>query len=548
MHPSPPPTLADFPDLDYTIKVMLPPRDARRTLPRILSASMNFLTWTALFAIAYAQSPLYTSNQNQYFLHGLAQAGYGYLARDWLANTLDPTPLFSALVSLTYSVFHKSLPYYLFYALLMGVYLFSLMGILDHLFNLRASRLKSLLALAGLILFHSAGLRFLFSRALGVNWTYILEDGLADQRMLGPVFEPSVFGVFLMLSVWLFLIRKPYLGAASSVLAATMHPTYLLSAALLVLAFMLVEWRESREWRRPAILGGLALVLVAPILFYVTNAFMGSSAQISVKARAILVDFRIPHHARVSQWFDATAILKLAIICAGLYLARKSRLFLIMLVPALGALALTAIQTLLGSNFLALLFPWRISILLVPLSTALIIGAAIAWLPDRSPLDSPEGVRLLSIASVFTIFLSVLVGGVRFILDLERHANQPERAAQLYVYTQKNPQDTYLIPVKMQDFRLETGAPAFVDFKSIPYKDTDVLEWRRRILIAEDFYQDPNCGSLKEISTQESVNSLVIPSQTPLTCDFTQEIYRDDSYAVLQTGFTVRSQKDDPLD
>ena len=26
-----------------------------------------------------------------------------------------------------------------------------------------------------------------------------------------------------------------------------------------------------------------------------------------------------------------------------------------------------------------------------------------------------------------------------------------------------------------------TGAPIFVDFKSIPYKDTDVIEWRNRL-------------------------------------------------------------------
>src|SRR5205823_14298714 len=42
------------------------------------------------FAAAYGQAPLYYSNQNQYFLHGLAAAGEGYLSEDWLARTLDP--------------------------------------------------------------------------------------------------------------------------------------------------------------------------------------------------------------------------------------------------------------------------------------------------------------------------------------------------------------------------------------------------------------------------------------------------------------------------
>ena len=89
-------------------------------LPPALRLLLRFLGLTVLFAIAYAQSPLYTSNQNQYFLHGLAAAGHGTLTADWLANTLDPTPLFSLLVRLTHPL---SGLFYIYYALLMGVYL-----------------------------------------------------------------------------------------------------------------------------------------------------------------------------------------------------------------------------------------------------------------------------------------------------------------------------------------------------------------------------------------------------------------------------------------
>ena len=38
---------------------------------------VSFLAWSLIFGIIYAQSPLYTSNQNAYFLHGLADAGVG---------------------------------------------------------------------------------------------------------------------------------------------------------------------------------------------------------------------------------------------------------------------------------------------------------------------------------------------------------------------------------------------------------------------------------------------------------------------------------------
>src|SRR5437867_1808576 len=69
--------------------------------PLKLRAAAAFLFWACVFAAVYCQAPLYYSNQNQYFLHGLADAGVGFLGDDWLANTKDPTPVFSLLVAAT---------------------------------------------------------------------------------------------------------------------------------------------------------------------------------------------------------------------------------------------------------------------------------------------------------------------------------------------------------------------------------------------------------------------------------------------------------------
>src|SRR5262249_19771991 len=44
--------------------------------------------------------------------------------------------------------------------------------------------------------------------------------------------------------------------------------------------------------------------------------------------------------------------------------------------------------------------------------------------------------------------------------------------------------------VDLQRFRLFTGAPIYVDFKSIPYKDIEVLEWRERVEWNYKLYQD----------------------------------------------------------
>ena len=79
-----------------------------------LRSALEFVAWGVLLGLAYGQAPLYTSNQNQYFLHGLAQAGQGLLAEDWLANTTDPTPVFTWLVVATARYLPRA-AFYLYY-------------------------------------------------------------------------------------------------------------------------------------------------------------------------------------------------------------------------------------------------------------------------------------------------------------------------------------------------------------------------------------------------------------------------------------------------
>src|SRR5262245_50593848 len=87
-----------------------------------------FVAGTTFFAFVYCQAPLYYSNQNQYFVHGLANAGVGQLHDDWLANTFDPTPVFSALVTATARWLHPWM-FHVYYALLSGLFAASLFGL-----------------------------------------------------------------------------------------------------------------------------------------------------------------------------------------------------------------------------------------------------------------------------------------------------------------------------------------------------------------------------------------------------------------------------------
>ncbi len=118
-----------------------------------------FIIWAFIFIFAYTQSPLFTSNQNQYFLHGFATGAEGLLAQDWLANTFDPTPVFSASVQVVIRYLHPFF-FYLVAACLIGLYFWSLVQITASFQNKPRSRMEQVLFFSLLILIHSAAWRF----------------------------------------------------------------------------------------------------------------------------------------------------------------------------------------------------------------------------------------------------------------------------------------------------------------------------------------------------------------------------------------------------
>ena len=495
-----------------------------------------FLFWTLLFALAYTQSPLYTSNQNQYFLHGLANAGLGTLNEDWLANIPDTVPVFNALVEWTTRIFHSEVIFYIYYALLMGVYLFSLLGIASKLFNVQKTRKQRLLFLALLIVVHSAAIRFVITSALNADWTYVLEDGFAGQRMLGTVFEPSVFAVFLALAVYLFINHRPYLAALAAALAAIMHPTYLLPSGVVITAFVISLYLEDRKLKRPLLMGLIALAAVSPVLLYVYTTFWGTTPALAAHAQSILVDVRIPHHAEISAWFGAPVAVKIVMIAVALWLARKTRLFSLMLTISLATAALILLQTVTHSDALALLFPWRPTILLVPLAMTVLLAVLTNWLFKPRPRLQAQVLfeRSLPWLCVVLIAGSVLAGLVRFGIDLARKNDLPSHGMFDFVAAHRASGQVYLIPLKMQDFRLATDTPAYVDFKAIPYIDVRVLDWYSRVLMASEFYQHPNCKSTRKIIAKSAVTDIVLETgQKDLKCHGTKKIYQDNNYKIF---------------
>jgi hypothetical protein len=518
-----------------------------------------FLLGAAAFAAAYCQAPLYYSNQNQYFLHGLARAGVGLLGEDWLANTLDPTPVFSALVAFTARHLHPW-AFHLYYALLFGVYGAAMLGLFASLVGKEVAAARWPVFVALFLAAHAALPRWCSYRWLGYDYPWFLQSGLAGQYLLGAVFQPSAFGALLVAALCLFARGRPFLAAACCGAAATVHPTYLLSAGLLTLGFLAGLLREG-AWRRALALGAWSLALVLPVLAYTAAVFGPTSPEAFAEAQSLLVNFRIPHHSRPDRWWDAVAAAQVGWVVLALLLCRGTRLLTALGVPFLAAALLTLAQVATGSDTLALLFPWRVSAVLVPVATAVVLSRLAAL-----PLPLP---RVAADVGSALVVLGLVAGGVWVSATRQAfYTAEEERGVVDFVRASREPGEVYfvpvavlkstargslstdfkplrdkrlsdqVVPVDLQGFRLAAGVPIYVDFKSIPYKDVEVLEWHARLEKAQAVQKQLREGPLPEALAELrrlGVSHLIVPARLkPSDEALGRAVYDDDYYAVYR--------------
>ena len=534
----------------------------------LLVSIAKWLLLSLAFSLAYTQSHLYNDNQNTKFLHGLAMGGMGLLKEDWLANTADPLPAFSLLVSFTYSFLAERL-FYVYFALLMGVYAYSILGIASSLYGMNRLPAKYLVYFALILAIHSIQGQIFARKALDFDLE-ILHFGLAGQYLLGLDFQNSSFGVFLLLSIHAFLQRKSVWAILWLSLASIFHSAYLFSAALMMLAYLGnlffenfrfggLANRPTSFWitpekpnvgmslirrvmlaaQAPVLLGVLALLLVSPVVIYQQVALSSTSQQLSAQALDILVNQRIPHHTLTRVWLNGGAYLQIAIMLGGLLLVRKTRLFPVMLALTLGGALGWFVQALTSSHSLAMLGPWRVSVILVPLSTCLLVAWPVSKFFERF---SRQVESLLPVVVVLCLAGIVYLGREGLAIQrgrFARYERMDTHPMMYFVRQEKAPGQVYLIPPRdnrFDEFRTFTGAPAFINWKSHPYRDVEVLEWYNRNLLARQFYtgdQATACQNLAELTAKYTLTHVVIDLDKPhAVCDGMQETYRDQHYAV----------------
>ncbi len=489
--------------------------------------------------VIYGQAPLYTSNQNQYFLHGFARAGMGLLRHDWLATTVDPTPIFSFLVELTTRYLHEGL-FFVYFMVLAGVYFSGLIGLTLRTVPVDASRTRLAAYVMLLLGIHSALLAALSLPTLGIDLRAVFTNGVAGQFLMGDILQPSMAGVFLIASIHAFAQDRRKVAVVHGAAAAILHPAYLLAAGVLILSYVLVIIKETRDTRQAVGIGILGALLLLPMAAYVVVAFRPTSPSAWAAAQDVLMNVRLQHHALVHRWLGTPAYVQMVLVCAGLVVARRSpRLFAVLLISTVVAVVLTVVQVVSGSPGLALLFPWRLSVYVVPVAISVLAAALVSWFDSRFVKDTAQRERLLTWGCAVALVL-LMVGGWQY---TQRLADEDRQDASVpvmdFVRRTKSLGDLYLIPPVLERFRLYTGAPVFVDRKSIPYKDVELVEWVSRSETAWGLSRlnDPAlvCQTLSDVLRRYAVTHVVLRrAQTDGTCGRLHPGYEDAEYGVYR--------------
>ena len=451
----------------------------------------SFVMSVIFFSIsAYNDFP--ASNQNPYALRASVLSGLTpALSEDWLFKTTDPYPLATWITVLFLK--HGPDGVYFLYFMVIGAFMLSFMIFLDS-GNRRGDAVSSYLW---------SGLTVL--SALVVGRLTGLSAGVADQLILGGYWEPSEAAVFLVISMLLFASGRSVWSALCAALAVALHPSIALGALIVETAACL-RLLVERRWRELLILVGVFTVLVLPPVIYTIVRFMPTSVDLADRASRYLARQKLPFHAIPMHWLTALDILKAAMIAlaACIYWKQNGRLSSVLFTSLILATVLTGIFAYLDDNRLLLLFPWRVSAVLAPIALILIVSTVLNSLPQRAWIYDHQKLLLIPIL--------LLAGSVQFMkiyydypgfipsywieaifgtdaFDAKVQDRVERRDVINWAKGQDDPNGLYLVPLDFEQFRIKSGRPIFVDAKSHPWKDTEVIEYKRRIELAEKAFE-----------------------------------------------------------
>ncbi len=432
---------------------------------------------SSIFALTVQQNNLFQGN-HAHLIHSLKNINLIDLNNDWISSITNHVPVFTFFNYVFIKFFSINVIYILHFLLLI-ITAISIFYICKKILkNINISAYCFWFAFF-IILFHEK--------------TFF--NGVAGQGVLNHVYQPSSFGILFFLSFALFIYGKYYLSILSLVASVYFHPTYLLHSGFFFIGYILFLISKKEKKTFNIIVAYLALIL--PVVFFLFNNFIIFDQTINAEAQKILVENRIPHHANIFSWLSIKDLRPLILISISLYLVKNIKeIFIPLLSVFLLSISLSIIQYIINNYWLALLFPWRSFVFLVPISSLIIISFI-------KNLDSGRLPKLIFIYPLFIIavFLNFFIDSK---INLSKDNLAFKKNSEIYNYLKSNKNDIkkLLVPLDLTDIRLNTGIPIFVDWKHHAFKNDEIIHWYKRLKLNERFYNSNNDIDMLAILTE----------------------------------------------
>ena len=501
--------------------------------PKKIFAGQWLLLYGIVFGLSYPQEALFSSNQNTKFITGLARAGYGDIAADWMARITDPFPFFSHLLQWQYQLLGLYAGTHLSFFLIAGAYGILGVWLAKSFFDESEERQRAVWVFA---------LLWLFIHIVGVKdiWSDIFPEGLAGQYMLGDYYQPCCFGVLLFAGIAAYSSGRMLPAAACFILGPLFHPAYLISSAFIASALIILPANRSLGIGRGKRFFFILLVAagVGAYGFYNMTTLTSGDPAVRIAAHRLIAETRIPQHSLPSAWKIVPTVLFFLTASAAAWLGRKrlAGQLLVVLVPIIASTVL--LTAVVYNPTVAVAAPWRVSVFLAPLSWILLLSALAAWIArsTRQRLMVPLSPRVKK--WLIAVCVCACVGGVLHLgFDYTRKANRKEYDLTRFLKNYHTAGNQYLIPPEQTRLRLEAGVPVYATWKSHPTKDSEFLEWYKRVEAARIIY-DGQAGkaevALKALLESRAVTHVIWPESKgePFFSEAGRRVFGDKNFSL----------------
>ena len=196
---------------------------------------------------------------------------------------------------------------------------------------------------------------------------------------------------------------------------------------------------------------------------------------------------------------------------------KNKRIFLPIFIFGFVAILLSVVDYFISNNTLSLAFPWRSSVILIPLSTTIILS----FLLSKISLEN----KTLKLVSIVFFVLSCFFFFIKnhYIKNSNKDFN---KNLELVIKINKNYDsiERILIPDNLTYIRMNTGLPIFIDWKHHAFRYDEIIHWKERLDLTRSFYKSKDFDDkkliLENINKIEKVTHILFYKKNfPLNCE-----------------------------